>query len=211
MARTKQTTTMKRTRQKVLKTTERKPKTSKKMVENCAICQDTIQNVATLDSCCHKYCKECIETWANTENSCPQCKAKFNTITALKKGCKKKTVSTHVEDRRQPMPDHYQLAPIGPFSLRRRVIRRTVSITFRDLIDSIGPEHPDYEQDEEGQIYPMTQPTPTFIDFSGPPRRGMEPEMYVPDLVTPGMETPEMTFKRCHPHRRTSRIRMSDP
>lgn len=193
MARTKRTPTMKRTRQTVVKTTERKPKTSKKMDENCAICQDTIKNVATLDSCCHKYCKECIQTWAKTENSCPQCKAKFTTITALKKGCKKKTVSTRVENRRQPMPSHYQLAPLG-----RRIIRRTISVTFQDLIDSIGPEHPDYERDDEGHIYPMTQQTPTFIDFSGPPLRGMqspigrmEPEMYT-DLTT-GMVTPEMT------------------
>lgn len=192
MARIKRTPIIKRTRQTVVKKTGRKPRTSKKMVENCAICQDTIKNVATLDSCCHKYCKGCIETWARTENSCPQCKAKFTTITALKKGCKKKTVSTRVEDRRQPMPSHYQLAPLG-----RRIIRRTVSITFQDLIDSIGPGHPDYERDDEGQLYPMTQQTPTFIDFSGPPQRGMqspigrmEPEMYT-DLTT-GMETPEM-------------------
>lgn len=74
----------------------------------CCICMDEInpKKLASLDVCDHKYCKECIETWAKTENSCPQCKRKFQKITHIKKGCKKKKVSTSVEDKRQ-RPDHY--------------------------------------------------------------------------------------------------------
>ena len=74
----------------------------------CCICMDEIKpkNLASLDVCDHKYCKGCIETWAKTENSCPQCKRKFKKIVHIKKGCKKKKVSTEVEDKRQ-RPDHY--------------------------------------------------------------------------------------------------------
>ena len=76
--------------------------------EICVICMDPIQqkNMASLDTCGHKYCVGCIKEWAKTENSCPQCKRKFKTITSLKKGCKKKKQTVQVEDKRQ-RPDHH--------------------------------------------------------------------------------------------------------
>ena len=95
------------------KTKPIQPKNPKKTVVKdkpyCCICMDEIKpkNLASLDVCNHKYCKGCIETWAKTENSCPQCKRKFKKIVHIKKGCKKKKVSTEVEDKRQ-RPDHHR-------------------------------------------------------------------------------------------------------
>lgn len=79
----------------------------KKSEVTCCICISDIdeKTAASIDCCTHKYCKDCIETWAKTENSCPQCKKKFTKITALKKGCKRKTTSVEVEDKRQ-RPDN---------------------------------------------------------------------------------------------------------
>ena len=100
---------------RIKKTNPIQPKKPKKTVVKersdkpyCCICMDEIQpkNLASLDVCNHQYCKGCIETWAKTENSCPQCKRKFKKITHIKKGCKKKKVSTKVEDKRQ-RPDHH--------------------------------------------------------------------------------------------------------
>lgn len=67
-------------------------------LNRCCICISDIQkkDEASLDCCGHKYCNECISEWAKTENSCPQCKRKFNTISHNKK-------ETVVEDRRQTM------------------------------------------------------------------------------------------------------------
>lgn len=83
----------------------KKDKTTDKV---CVICMDPIQqkNMASLDTCGHKYCVGCIKEWAKTENSCPQCKRKFKKITSLKRGCKKKKQTVEVEDRRQ-RPDHH--------------------------------------------------------------------------------------------------------
>ena len=100
---------------RIKKTNPIQPKKPKKTVVKersdkpyCCICMDEIKpkHLASLDVCNHQYCKGCIETWAKTENSCPQCKRKFKKITHIKKGCKKKKVSTEVEDKRQ-RPDHH--------------------------------------------------------------------------------------------------------
>ena len=91
------------------KQTARKPRVVKKDQQKitCCICISDIdtRTAASIDCCDHKYCTGCITQWANTENSCPQCKKKFKSITALKKNCKRKTVSTNVEDKRQ-RPDN---------------------------------------------------------------------------------------------------------
>ncbi|KAL3781863.1 hypothetical protein HJC23_005403 [Cyclotella cryptica] len=49
----------------------------------CAICLDcpaTLSELATISGCTHRFCFECIDTWAKTENKCPCCKARFRTI-----------------------------------------------------------------------------------------------------------------------------------
>ena len=58
--------------------------TSEELSEfTCAICLDrptTLAELATINACTHKFCFECIDTWAKTENRCPCCKARFRTI-----------------------------------------------------------------------------------------------------------------------------------
>ena len=52
--------------------------------ETCSICLDIIdpKKLSSIDSCSHKFCFDCIQTWAlKTENSCPNCKNKFTKIT----------------------------------------------------------------------------------------------------------------------------------
>jgi len=49
----------------------------------CAICLDcpaTCEEVAKISGCTHKFCFNCIDQWAKTENRCPCCKARFRTI-----------------------------------------------------------------------------------------------------------------------------------
>ncbi|KAL7475907.1 hypothetical protein ACHAW6_001804 [Cyclotella cf. meneghiniana] len=49
----------------------------------CAICLDcpsTLSELATISGCTHRFCFECIDTWAKTENKCPCCKTRFRTI-----------------------------------------------------------------------------------------------------------------------------------
>lgn len=47
-------------------------------LETCAICQEDkkVKDLVILNTCCHKYCPDCINPWFERENSCPQCKKK---------------------------------------------------------------------------------------------------------------------------------------
>ena len=49
----------------------------------CAICLDAppcMSEVASISGCTHRFCFDCIDRWAVTENKCPCCKARFQTI-----------------------------------------------------------------------------------------------------------------------------------
>ncbi|KAL3810709.1 hypothetical protein ACHAXA_009991 [Cyclostephanos tholiformis] len=49
----------------------------------CAICLDAppcMSEVASISGCTHRFCFDCIDRWAETENRCPCCKARFRTI-----------------------------------------------------------------------------------------------------------------------------------
>ncbi|KAL3783932.1 hypothetical protein ACHAWO_012821 [Cyclotella atomus] len=46
----------------------------------CLDCPPSLQQLATISGCTHRFCFECIDTWASTENRCPCCKARFRTI-----------------------------------------------------------------------------------------------------------------------------------
>uniref|UniRef100_A0A8C5UGC5 RING-type domain-containing protein n=1 Tax=Malurus cyaneus samueli TaxID=2593467 RepID=A0A8C5UGC5_9PASS len=39
---------------------------------NCAICQDTWDDVASALPCGHRFCRGCILRWARTNPSCPE-------------------------------------------------------------------------------------------------------------------------------------------
>jgi len=49
----------------------------------CPICLDApdcMTEVATINGCTHRFCFDCVDQWAGTENRCPCCKARFQTI-----------------------------------------------------------------------------------------------------------------------------------
>ena len=54
-----------------------------KQQQTCTICLEdiTIEKEVRIDCCNHRYCKDCIKYWVETQqNSCPQCKQKVNLI-----------------------------------------------------------------------------------------------------------------------------------
>lgn len=51
---------------------------------DCTICLSSIKNEAALDGCSHTFCRKCIVKWSKTENSCPQCRSSFTTVTTKK-------------------------------------------------------------------------------------------------------------------------------
>lgn len=59
----------------------KKPSTLNKTA-TCCICLEipTEEELSTINGCNHPYCFTCIETWANRENTCPLCKARFTKI-----------------------------------------------------------------------------------------------------------------------------------
>ncbi len=66
---------------------ERKPAAT----ESCCICMCDVDNddLAGISGCSHKFCFECIEKWAERENSCPLCKVRFTKIDRVNKKKKK--------------------------------------------------------------------------------------------------------------------------
>ena len=53
-----------------------------------------------LDSCAHAYCFDCISKWAESSNTCPQCKRRFKKLSkiAVATGKKEKTVTIRKKD-----------------------------------------------------------------------------------------------------------------
>ncbi|XP_053787820.1 uncharacterized protein LOC128781851 [Vidua chalybeata] len=47
---------------------------------NCAICQDTWDDVASTLPCGHQFCRGCILRWAHTNPSCPLCRGAIETV-----------------------------------------------------------------------------------------------------------------------------------
>lgn len=68
--------------------------------ENCCICLETTTayDLAKIDGCEHRYCFTCIEKWAERENTCPQCKARFLKIERVHKVKKQKNEPNEVEN-----------------------------------------------------------------------------------------------------------------
>jgi hypothetical protein len=64
--------------------------------KKCCICLDlpTEKELSKLDGCKHTYCFTCIEKWAERENTCPQCKARFFKIERVHKVKRKRSNST---------------------------------------------------------------------------------------------------------------------
>lgn len=70
------------------------------------MCDVKDDDLAGISGCDHKFCFECIETWAERENSCPLCKTRFTKIDRLSKKRKKgqkKTKKVKQRDQRSDL------------------------------------------------------------------------------------------------------------
>lgn len=63
---------------------EKKPEAS---LDTCCICMCEVErnDIAQINSCDHRFCFECIEKWAERENTCPLCKVRFTKIERVNK------------------------------------------------------------------------------------------------------------------------------
>lgn len=61
----------------------------------CCICLEipTKEDLASISGCSHPFCFGCIEKWADRENTCPLCKARFSKIEKVNGESSEKTVS----------------------------------------------------------------------------------------------------------------------
>ena len=48
--------------------------------QDCGICHSLIHEQGLLNTCAHAFCLSCILHWAEIENSCPVCKARFSEV-----------------------------------------------------------------------------------------------------------------------------------
>ncbi|KAL2309365.1 hypothetical protein Nmel_005561 [Mimus melanotis] len=57
-----------------------RPNMGTEMGDNCAICQDTWDDMASALPCGHLFCRGCILQWAQTNPSCPLCRRAIETL-----------------------------------------------------------------------------------------------------------------------------------
>ena len=74
------------------KKSEEKEKVVEKEKEQCSICLEIPSKTeeAAINGCSHKFCFQCIEKWADRENTCPLCKVRFTKIDRVHKTPAKK-------------------------------------------------------------------------------------------------------------------------
>eukprot|EP00581_Thalassiosira_minuscula_P008793 CAMPEP_0183702422 /NCGR_PEP_ID=MMETSP0737-20130205/525_1 /TAXON_ID=385413 /ORGANISM="Thalassiosira miniscula, Strain CCMP1093" /LENGTH=1055 /DNA_ID=CAMNT_0025929021 /DNA_START=182 /DNA_END=3349 /DNA_ORIENTATION=- len=69
---------------------------SEEPTTTCCICLDepSPEELAKINGCSHPFCFSCIEKWADQENTCPLCKARFFKIDRVNKPKKRKGASS---------------------------------------------------------------------------------------------------------------------
>jgi hypothetical protein len=81
---------------------------------NCCICmcEPEPADLANINGCQHKFCFDCIEKWAEQENTCPLCKIRFSKIDRVNKAKRKKgepsrrsTKQVKMRDQRSNLPE----------------------------------------------------------------------------------------------------------
>jgi len=50
----------------------------------CSICLCKAKNEAKLDGCSHTFCRKCIMKWSKCNNTCPECRRRFQMVTTAK-------------------------------------------------------------------------------------------------------------------------------
>lgn len=55
------------------------------VTESCCICMSppSPSDLASITGCAHRFCFGCIQEWSKTENSCPLCKSRFQSISRV--------------------------------------------------------------------------------------------------------------------------------
>ena len=70
----------------------------------CAICCDSIKDLANPGCCKHDFCRVCLEQWSSNKNVCPLCKKRYHSLTVYEHN-KKKEISIssplHQEDNEE--------------------------------------------------------------------------------------------------------------
>eukprot|EP00542_Grammatophora_oceanica_P019560 CAMPEP_0194039676 /NCGR_PEP_ID=MMETSP0009_2-20130614/11784_1 /TAXON_ID=210454 /ORGANISM="Grammatophora oceanica, Strain CCMP 410" /LENGTH=280 /DNA_ID=CAMNT_0038682589 /DNA_START=54 /DNA_END=896 /DNA_ORIENTATION=+ len=83
-------------------------------IQPCAICLGELDDsdaVASIDSCSHRFCYDCIGNWADRENTCPLCKTRFTKITKLSRDGGDGGVDVEETQRDVEARDQNELAP----------------------------------------------------------------------------------------------------
>lgn len=80
-------------------------------------------DVASISGCMHKFCFDCIDKWAETENKCPLCKADFRTIdrvVALPPSSTEDAAANNMESARESSSDTSNCGPVNSRTVEDR-------------------------------------------------------------------------------------------
>ena len=124
---------------------------------SCCICmcEPEAEDLALINGCEHRFCFDCIEKWAERENTCPLCKKRFIKIDRVNKRRKKGTKNTKKVKQRDQRSD---LVP---------------GAALEGLLANFASRHPFPPQSIARLIFSgvgggfLEVPTPATLRFSG--------------------------------------------
>ena len=137
-----------------------KEEESKVYLIECCICLEKTGIIGIIINCQHKFCRECINHWAEIENTCPLCKSRFTQIFyknhfAIHDGHINKREDQHMQiDERNQVPQYQNFSFITQASswrqLRvRRDLRRLRNKIKRKFTQSNSLSFPSNEFNSE--------------------------------------------------------------
>lgn len=105
----------------------------KKPGVTCAICLDECTEQVGLNACDHKYCRGCIETWFEKENSCPQCKRKVTYMHIPGRKHRKRVKARSQSDEDDSILAHVLMNYVASAAFRDSIARAVIDGTSERL------------------------------------------------------------------------------
>uniref|UniRef100_A0A6B2LG93 RING-type domain-containing protein n=1 Tax=Arcella intermedia TaxID=1963864 RepID=A0A6B2LG93_9EUKA len=119
-----------------------------KSVEDCPICLNLIHHLTIIPACHHRFCYECITSWAKSKLNCPLCKAAFEQVEHQASPSGPRTLESlpppviPIVDTTQPdlecLTDSYFLIEISRLIFSAERLKRDFSATSLKTRDTYG-------------------------------------------------------------------------
>eukprot|EP01080_Neovahlkampfia_damariscottae_P000991 gene991-9897_t len=152
-----------------------------KEVEDCTICMEKINELATINGCEHQFCFDCIKQWSTKSNTCPLCRKRFTKIESEKK---KKTVKKR--DQRSDLDVPLEVLQRNQMRFHQEPGENLFRRLLMDLARNFR-EEPEEDTDDDSMFIPNFFSTPRNLPNFQQPRHNV---VHPPNSVGSSQENP---------------------